>query len=129
MVRTAAAAAGLAFAAAVAAADKPAPPPVVFAPLPADVLAEAVRAEQDAYVRRLDVCTKLRRAAADKNDDRLAGVADDLERQATSLYQARVGKLGVGPAKPGDKPTVAAKVNPLTVAPPAPRADLREVAP
>jgi hypothetical protein len=129
MVRFASVAAGVVLGAAIAVAEPPAPPPVVFAPLAADVLAEAVRAEQDAYVRRLDVCTKLRKAAAEKADDKLAALADDLERQATALYQARVGKLGVKPAGPGAKPTVLASVNPLTVAPPTPRNDLREVAP
>jgi hypothetical protein len=120
-------------------------PPVIVEPLPPDVLAEAVRAEQDAYIRRLDVCTRLREIAAEKGDDKLAMQAADLERRATAVYEARVAKLGV---KPSGKPALPAEVtldkalgsgaavNPLTVAPPAPAAparaslaELREVKP
>jgi len=110
-------------------------PPVVVEPLPPDELAEAVRAEQDAYIRRLDVCTRLKQVAAEKADDKLAQQAADLERQATALYERRVAKLGV---KPSGRPApLAAKaaaggVDPLGVAPPAPAAasaELREVKP
>jgi hypothetical protein len=117
-------------------------PPVIVEPLPPDVLAEAVRAEQDAYIRRLDVCTRLREIAAEKADDKLTQQAAELEKQAFALYEARVAKLGV---KPTGRPAPAAEaaldkalgsgaaVNPLTVAPPAPAgasvAQLREVKP
>jgi hypothetical protein len=115
-------------------------PPVLVEPLPPDVLAEAVRAEQDAYIRRLDVCTRLKQVAAEKNDDKLALKAADLERAATTLYEQRVAKLGV---KPSGRPAPLAEldkklgsgaaVNPLTVAPPKPAsaslAELREVKP
>lgn len=118
-------------------------PPVIVEPLPPDILAEAVRAEQDAYIRRLDVCTRLRAIAAEKNDDNLAQQAAELERRATALYEARVARLGV---KPSGSPAPPAEVtldqtlgsgvavNPLTVAAPQPAgtasaASLREVKP
>jgi hypothetical protein len=113
---------------------------VVVEPLPPDVLAEAVRAEQDAYIRRLDVCTRLKQIAAEKNDDKLTLKAADLERAATALYEQRVAKLGVKPTgkpaplgEPAKKPVPAAAVDPMTVAPPQPAsassAELREVKP
>ncbi len=147
MHRFRAGAAVLALAAAaggLAAADKkqppaPARPPVVVEPLPPDVMAEAVRAEQDAYLRRLDVCTKLKQIAAEKGDDALAARAGELERQATALYEYRVAKLGLKPTKKPAEATLDAKlgtgaaVNPLKVAPPKPAgtsvAELREVTP
>lgn len=119
-------------------------PPVIVEPLPPDELAEAVRAEQDAYIRRLDVCTRLKQFAAEAGDDKLAQQAADLERQATALYEQRVAKLGVKPTgKPAPLATAAldralgsgAAVNPLTVAPPKPAgpvtaaAELGEVKP
>ncbi len=76
--------------------DPPAPArPIAYAPLSAEVLAEALRAEQDAYLRRLDVCGKLRQIAAQANDDALFAEADRLEQQATTLYHQRVARLGV----------------------------------
>ena len=107
---------------------KPRKPPVVVAPLAADVLAEAVRAEQDAYIRRLDVCTKLRQIADEKGDTDLASKADELEKLATAVYQERVGKLGVKPTKAaaGFGPT---SVDPLAVAAPKPASAPREVKP
>ncbi|MGL4419863.1 MAG: hypothetical protein ACRCZF_04280 [Gemmataceae bacterium] len=104
---------------------KSASPPVIVTPLPPDQLAEAVRAEQDAYIRRLDVCNKLRQVASEKNNDVLLARADELEKLATTLYTERVGRLGVKPPR-----TAEAKldrtlgggqaVNPLAVAPPKP---------
>lgn len=74
----------------------PVPPrPIAYAPLPADALAEALRSEQDAYLRRLDVCGKLRQIAAGANDDAMLADADRLEQQATALYHQRVARLGV----------------------------------
>lgn len=74
-------------------------PPTITAPLAPEVLADALRAEQDAYLRRVSVCTELRRVAAEKGDDALARQADELERQASSLYNLRVSGLGVSPRK------------------------------
>ncbi|MBA4062233.1 MAG: hypothetical protein C0501_00740 [Isosphaera sp.] len=99
-------------------------PAAVSAPLPPAAVAEAVRNEQDAYVRRLLVCDKLRQVAAEKGDDDLARRADELERQAAALYNARVAALGVLKGKvplPGGPPaeTVAAQAGRLA-APAAP---------
>jgi len=74
-------------------------PMTVSAPLPAEQLAEALRAEQDAYLRRVSVCTELRRVAVERGDDATVRQADDLERQFGALYSARVAALGVTRAK------------------------------
>jgi hypothetical protein len=113
-------------------AAKPTPrrPSVIIAPLAPDVLAEAVRAEEQACTRRLDVCARLRQAAAEKNDEALLGRIDELERQAIELCQARVARLGVrGTAgRPSARAALdkdlgtGAAVDPLAVAPPAPAA-------
>jgi hypothetical protein len=81
---------------------KPAGPsalPPVQAPLTPEVKADALRAEQDAYLRRVSVCTELRRVAMERGDDALARQADELERQAGALYNARVAGLGVSRVK------------------------------
>ena len=70
-------------------------PPTVTAPLAPEVLADALRAEQDAYLRRVSVCTELRRVAGERGDEPLARQADELERQSAALYNARVAALGV----------------------------------
>ena len=70
-------------------------PGVVYGPMDPAALAEALKAEQAAYQRRLDVCLKLRQIAVRTNDDQLTEQADELERQATALYHARTAKLGV----------------------------------
>src|SRR5262245_44260269 len=67
-------------------ADVPARPPVVLGPLDPAVLAAALRAEQDAWQRRMDVCLKLKQIALARGDEPLARQADELERQATALY-------------------------------------------
>ena len=77
----------------------PARPITVTAPLKPEVVAEALRAEQEAYLRRVAVCTELRRVAVEKGDNALLGQADELERQASALYNARVMALGVSRAK------------------------------
>src|SRR5205807_8891314 len=41
------------------------------APLPPEVLADALRAEQEAYLRRLTVCSELRRVGTEANNDAL----------------------------------------------------------
>ncbi|MBX9578831.1 MAG: hypothetical protein K2X87_00860, partial [Gemmataceae bacterium] len=69
--------------------------PTVTAPLPAEVVAASLKAEQDAWDRRMAVCLKLRQAAIDGNDDALLRQVDELERQAAALYAARTAALGV----------------------------------
>jgi len=73
--------------------------PTISGQLPPAVLADALRAEQDAYLRRVSVCTELRRVAVERGDDTLAKQADELERQAAALYNARVASLGVSRVK------------------------------
>jgi hypothetical protein len=83
-------------------------PFTISAPLPPDQLAEALRAEQDAYLRRVSVCTELRRIAMEKHDDVMVHQADELERQTGALYNARVAALGVSRTKaPLPEPSVA----------------------
>lgn len=117
--------------------------PVIIEPLPPETLAEVLRAEQDAYIRRLDVCTKLRAIADQTGNEQLATEARELERRATALYQQRVSKIGIRPGSQLSATSslerslgTGAAVNPLNVTPPAPAqparsslANLREVAP
>jgi hypothetical protein len=81
-------------------AGAPTRPPTVTAPLPAEVVAGALRAEQDAWERRMSVCLKLRQVAVETNDEALQRQVDELERQATALYNSRVAALGVPKVKP-----------------------------
>lgn len=74
-------------------------PPTVTAPLPPEVVTAAFQAEQEALIRRMDVCVKLRQAAMEANDEPLMRQVDDLERQANALYNARVAALGVPKVK------------------------------
>ena len=78
---------------------KPAPAPgrpaPSVGPLAPEVMIGALQAEQDAYARRLEVCSELRRVAASTKDDRLANKADELERLAEQTYNLRIAKLGV----------------------------------
>jgi hypothetical protein len=69
--------------------------PVVTAPHSPEVLSDALRAEQEAYLRRLSVCGELRRVAGEKNDDALLRQVEELERQAALVYNQRVAALGV----------------------------------
>ena len=73
-----------------------------MAPLTPDQVAQALRAEQDAYLRRLEICTKLRQVGLQSEDESLLKQADEIERQATMLYHSRVARLGV---KGGQPPT------------------------
>lgn len=111
--------------------DTTARPAVVYGPMDPVTMAEALKAEQVAYQRRLDVCLKFRQIAARTHDNTLAGQADDLERQATALYHARTAKLGVKAALRSvpEPAAVAAPVTAVTVAPPTPTAadQFREV--
>lgn len=98
-------------------------PPVIIAPPPAEVVAEAIRAEMDAFARRMDACTRLRQIALETNNDALMNEVEEIERQADILYKARVGRLGI---KGSDAPKAAperrvpASVDPLKVGPPTP---------
>lgn len=76
-------------------ASTPARPAVIYGPLSPEIVAESVRAEQDALLRRMDVCDQLRKLGNSTNDPALVRQAEELERQATSLYQARVARLGI----------------------------------
>lgn len=60
-----------------------------------DAVSAALQAEQDAYLRRLDVCVKLQQIAIDTGDDDLYGQAVELQRQADGLYKQRIAALGV----------------------------------
>jgi hypothetical protein len=85
-------------------------PLTISMPLPPDQLAEALRAEQEAYLRRVSVCTELRRIAVERGDDAMAHQADELERQVGALYNARVAALGVARTKaPLPEPSIASR--------------------
>lgn len=132
--------------------------PVVAAPdraptaaLSPDAVAAAFKAESDAYLRRMDVCLKLRQAALDRNDDALYRQVDELERQAKAVYDQRIGALGVSksvkaplpasgagfaasfdlaPEKQIDPKAAAAKlIAPAAPVPVSGTAELREVKP
>lgn len=98
--------------------------PVIIAPPPAEVIAEAIRAEMDAYARRLDACTRLRQIAIETGNDALLNDADDIERQAALLYQARVARLGINAKSPLNEAKserrLSGTIDPTRVAPPAP---------
>ena len=79
---------------------EPVRPPIATAPLSPEAVAAALRAEQEAYLRRLDVCTKLRHLAVQSGDDSLLQQADTLEQQATALYHGRVARFGVKSVRP-----------------------------
>jgi hypothetical protein len=77
---------------------KPEPPPekpVITAPLTGAALAEAVEAEKQAWTRRMQVCTELRTVAMARKDDALLRQIDELERQASIMYNQRTTALGV----------------------------------
>jgi hypothetical protein len=76
-------------------------PPV--APLSEEVLLAVLRAEKEAYTRRMDVCHRLREIAFQTNDEELEGKVNELEKQASATYHARVARLGAksgGPLPP-----------------------------
>lgn len=100
-------------------------PAVIIAPLGAEVLAEAVKDEQNACTRRLDACAKLREIAGAKNDEAMLARIDELERQAVEICQARVARMGIrGSAARTVRTNTESKTpfDPATVAPPAPAA-------
>lgn len=116
-------------------ADVPARPPVVNGPLDASAMAEAVKAEWDAWQRRVDVCLKLREIAAKSNDDRLFEQAEQLEKQATQLRDQRLSRLGVKsdlrklPEGAEIRPSAAPVVTPPTPVEPSEPRTFREVKP
>ena len=77
----------------------PATPATITAPLTPEVLARCLQAENDAYLRRVEICTKLRLIADEKNDPALNRKADELEKQAENLYNARTFALGIPKTK------------------------------
>lgn len=105
------------------------PAPVArVAPLSPEAMVEAMQAERDAYTRRLDICTQLRRVAAETNNAKLETEALQLEQMAEMTYKQRVAKLGVksDPRSPLSQLEALDRalgtgtaVNPLTAAKPA----------
>lgn len=106
--------------------DLPAKVPVIYGPMEPDALAQALKLEQEAYQRRLDVCLKLRQVAVKNNDDGLLNKADELEREATAVYHLRTSKLGLKSSLRGTLDSLDRKLGtgiaetPLSVAPPEP---------
>lgn len=67
-------------------------------PLSPDAIRAALQAEQETYLRRLNVCVELRKAAEQRNDEALLRQVDEIERQAEAVYKQRVSALGVSKA-------------------------------
>jgi hypothetical protein len=84
-------------------------PPTIVAPLAPEIAAAALQAEQEAWERRMSVCLKLRHVALEANDEDLMRQVDDLERQATTLYNARTSALGIPRSKPAAEETASAR--------------------
>lgn len=105
-------------------APTPLRPAIIIAPLAADVLADAVKDEQNACTRRLDVCAKLRELAAAKNDETLLARIDELEKQAVEICQARVARMGIrgSAARPTRDPAPSTAIDPASIVAPAPAA-------
>jgi len=112
-------------------ADLPARLAVLVGPLDPMTQAEALKAEQEAYLRRSAICLKVMKIAEAKGDDRLRAQADDLEKQALAVYHQRVARIGVKaqirtPAETFDR-SIGTPPAPITVAPPQPVRQFREV--
>jgi hypothetical protein len=124
--------------------------PPVSATLSPELVHAALQAEQDAYLRRMLICTKLREAGYERNDDALLKQVEELERQADAIYKQRVAALGVSrsvraplpptvgavasfdlaPEKPTDPRAAAAKLTaPAAPVPASGTAEVREVKP
>lgn len=72
-------------------------------PLSEETLLAVLRAEKEAYTRRMEVCNRLREIAFQTNDEGLERKVNELEKQATATYHERVNRLGVksgGPLPP-----------------------------
>jgi hypothetical protein len=115
-------------------------PPTITAPLSHTVLVKCVQDENEALMRRTNVCEALRNIATERGDTALARKADELERQANNLYNARITALGVPkikappaepkqPAVPRDSETSKPIDEPAPIAPsvPVPSAKIYEV--
>jgi hypothetical protein len=90
--------------------------PTVTAPLKPEVVANALRAEQEALRRRMEVCTELRRVALERGDDYLARQVDELERTAATLYYTRTAALGVPQVRtPLPEPMGASSLSDLAI--------------
>ncbi len=90
--------------------DPKQPPPMTVA----QRAAERDRLEK-AYLRRLDVCDRLRDIAQETNDTRLIEQANRLEELAWRLYQTRSNKLlGVASTAGGDEEPASGKAEPTT---------------
>ena len=92
---------------------EPAPGPRVrqaVGPLSDEVLLAVMRAERDAYIRRMEVCLRLKEIALDARDERLEAKVNELERQATAAYHERVSRVGgkSGGPLPALPPSVSA---------------------
>ncbi len=131
-----------------------APPgqPPLSRPLSPEAIHAAFQAESEAFLRRLDVCVKLRQIALERHDDALLRQVDELERQAKALYDQRLAALGISksvraplpatnkgsfaasldlaPEKPTDpKENAARLVAPAAPVPVSGTAEVREVQP
>ncbi|HEX3149070.1 MAG TPA: hypothetical protein VHR66_13395 [Gemmataceae bacterium] len=67
--------------------EKPPAPPTK------EALAKTLADEQKVYLQRLDAITKIRSIAADQNDEAMLQKADELEKQATEIYNQRTARL------------------------------------
>jgi hypothetical protein len=88
-------------------------PQIVIAPLSPDTIAEAVRAEQDAVLRRLDICDRLRKIGEDTNNSALIQQAEEMQKQVSAIYSARVSRLGVKTPKP-EQSTATVEGSPIS---------------
>lgn len=92
-----------------------APRPAAPAGPSPEAMAFSLRAEQEAWERRIAVCTKLRQVAIEANDDEMLKQVDELERQAAALYAARTKVLGLPKSAP--EPDVRQAARKLTTPP------------
>jgi hypothetical protein len=89
----------------------PSTPLTYTAPLTPAVLTKCLHAENEALLRRLEVCDALRTVADEKGDPALRRQADELEKQAKALYEARVAALGIPKTKTSlPETTIAVKL-------------------
>jgi hypothetical protein len=92
----------------------PKPAPGEPAPLTIAQRAEEQDRLMKAYLRRLDVCDRLREVAQESSDDRLLKEAGRLEELAWRLYQTRSSKLLGVAGLAGDEETAEEKPGPST---------------
>jgi hypothetical protein len=80
--------------------------------------AKELKRHENALLRRMQVCDRLRQIAQDTNDADLERQADELEDLARAAYQRHTERLGIGPvgegagAKNPDKGTTAPQAKP-----------------